>query len=106
MTALKKLKEYAAKLWEEPTIYDPGDVINRLLTMIDNLPDESPATDEGQEELWEEVGETMENNLYSVSTPRGNRMMNTDLCSEIADAIVADLKSQFIINRKPSRARN
>lgn len=36
-----KLKEYAAKLWDEPTIYDPGDVINKLLTMIDRI--ESPS---------------------------------------------------------------
>lgn len=39
---IKELKKYAGKLWNEPTIYDPGEVINKLLTMIDKIPDESP----------------------------------------------------------------
>lgn len=34
---VKELKDFAAKVWDMETIYDPGDMINQLLTKIDQL---------------------------------------------------------------------
>lgn len=48
---IKELQDYATKLWDEPTIYDPGEVINKLLTMIGKIPPQSPSTQKEEEGL-------------------------------------------------------